>query len=472
MEPTPHKPESFRSSKAFITFTVAYAVFTDSFLYGAIVPMAPFALQRQGFEDGEVQKLITLMLAPWGWLSDRYPQRRVPFLFGLIVLLVATAVLWFAPFVLQRAILGLEISGRGLQGFASAIVWTTALAVLVDTVGQEELGEYAGYIGLALNLGNVAGPVLGGVDHEYGGVHGVFGLCMAVIGVDVVLRLIMKERQRKPFAVTMPNPSPDSGSESNKEATIELASPPTFSTSSALETSSLVRHSVSKRTRIPVIFRLLGSARFCVSLWGVFVLAVVFTVFDTVLPITVERILGWDATGAGLIFLPFSLPSLFGMLIGRRTDRRGGRWVVFASFLVACPCLIALRFVREKSAADIALLVVLLLLIGTCVTVILEPLFSEVGRRSKELQEMDARAGHDVRHGYHAQAYAHFNMAWSLGNTVGPIMAGYINDAAGWGGVTLALGILCGFSAVPLVLFCDGWLLSQWCLRRQGRQSE
>lgn len=56
------------------------------------------------------------------------------------MLLVATAVLWFAPFVRQRAILGLEISGRALQGFASAIVWTTALAVLVDTVGQEELG--------------------------------------------------------------------------------------------------------------------------------------------------------------------------------------------------------------------------------------------------------------------------------------------------------------------------------------------
>jgi hypothetical protein len=37
----------YRSSNAFIIGTVALAVFTDMFLYGAIVPVLPFALEEK-----------------------------------------------------------------------------------------------------------------------------------------------------------------------------------------------------------------------------------------------------------------------------------------------------------------------------------------------------------------------------------------------------------------------------------------
>ncbi|KAK4498361.1 hypothetical protein PRZ48_011019 [Zasmidium cellare] len=482
------KFERFRSSKGFITFTVSYAVFTDCFLYAAIVPMAPFALKKAGFEDDAIQENITLMLAVFGAVCFA-ASGWVPFLIGLIVLLVATAVLWSAPFVPHKTVLAVSLVGRATQGFASAVVWTTAMAVLVDTVGQERLGgnlthtpmkaaqhlhfiEHAGWIGLALNFGNILGPVLGGVVYEYGGVHGLFGLCIWVIALDIILRLIMKERARQPLKGKVSDSSLESGAgPTNKEATVELRSLPTFSTS-ATETSLMARRSVPNPTRIPAVLRLLGSTRFCVNLWGVFVLAIIFTALDAVLPVTVERILGWNATLAGVIFLPFSLPSLVGMQFGKLTDRFGGRWFIFASLTAACPALIALRFVQENAPTDVALLIFLLFFIGLCTTIILEPLFAEFARRATELQESDKHLGRDIRYGYYAQAYAHFNMAWSLGNTVGPLMAGYINNAAGWNGATLATGVICGFSAIPLVLYSEGPLIRKWSLRRQARQPE
>ena len=58
---------SLRSSTAFITFVVAYAVFTDQFLFAVIVPVAPFALHtRMHIEEERVQFWVALLLGVYG----------------------------------------------------------------------------------------------------------------------------------------------------------------------------------------------------------------------------------------------------------------------------------------------------------------------------------------------------------------------------------------------------------------------
>lgn len=52
-----------------------------------------------------------------------------------------------------------------------------------------------------------------------------------------------------------------------------------------------------------------------------------------------------------------------------------------------------------------------------------------------------------------AQAYALFNMAFAAGQLLGPILAGGVRVQAGWGVMTLVLGLLCGVTAVPIALF-------------------
>lgn len=49
--------------------------------------------------------------------------------------------------------IALQVVARILQGLASAIVWVTGLAIITDTVDQEEVGQYAGYLRPSLMVG-------------------------------------------------------------------------------------------------------------------------------------------------------------------------------------------------------------------------------------------------------------------------------------------------------------------------------
>jgi predicted MFS family arabinose efflux permease len=55
--------------------------------------------------------------------------------------------IWLAPNI------ALQVVGRILQGFAAAIVWITGLAMIADTVGQEDVGQYLSYLGVAMMVG-------------------------------------------------------------------------------------------------------------------------------------------------------------------------------------------------------------------------------------------------------------------------------------------------------------------------------
>ena len=53
----------FRSSKAFVTFVVGVAIFTDMLLANIIVPILPYILiERIGFDEDDVQKWSSILL--------------------------------------------------------------------------------------------------------------------------------------------------------------------------------------------------------------------------------------------------------------------------------------------------------------------------------------------------------------------------------------------------------------------------
>jgi MFS family permease len=136
-----------RSSRLFILTTICIAVATDTFLYGMIVPVIPFALSsRAGVAESSVQSYTSILLAVYGaallvcgplagFFADRSSSRRLPLLGGLLALAGATLMLCLARTV------ALLVIGRLLQGASAAVVWTVGLALLVDTVGQSEIGQ-------------------------------------------------------------------------------------------------------------------------------------------------------------------------------------------------------------------------------------------------------------------------------------------------------------------------------------------
>ena len=96
---------------------------------------------------GRYNPPILTLLAIWGWYADRHSSRRLPFLFGLVIIAGATIMIW-----LSRTIT-LQLVGRVLQGLAAAIVWVTGLTMIADRVGEAEIGQYVGYLGIAMMVG-------------------------------------------------------------------------------------------------------------------------------------------------------------------------------------------------------------------------------------------------------------------------------------------------------------------------------
>ncbi|KAL8830915.1 MAG: hypothetical protein Q9170_005517 [Blastenia crenularia] len=192
---------AYRSSRWFILTTICTAVFTDIFLYGIIVPVIPFALtKRAHVAQEDVQHWVSVLLAVYGaallasapvcgYLADKSTSRRLPLLVGLLALAGATLMLCFGNDI------GVLIAGRILQGISAAIVWTVGLALLVDTVGQKEVGQVMGFVSISMSVAILVAPLLGGVVYDRAKYYGVYYMAFALIVFDIILRMAMIEKK-------------------------------------------------------------------------------------------------------------------------------------------------------------------------------------------------------------------------------------------------------------------------------------
>ena len=210
----------------------------------------------------------------------------------------------------------------------------------------------------------------------------------------------------------------------------------------------------SLQNRLPPVITLLGSRRLLAGLWACLVQASLLTAFDATLPLFVRNTFGWSSTGAGLIFLAVVIPTFVAPLIGFLSDRYGPRWFAAAGFLLITPFLVLLRYVTHNSLNQKVLLCALLAFIGLCDALVFAPITAEITYvvEAKERK----RPGLYGSNGAMAQAYGLFNMAWAGGALVGPILAGMVNETAGWGTMAWALGLLSFVTAFPTAIWTGG----------------
>ncbi|KAK4503371.1 hypothetical protein PRZ48_004286 [Zasmidium cellare] len=109
---------------------------------------------------------------------------------GLVILGGSTAMLCVADSI------GLFAAGRVLQGASAAVVWVVGLALLVDTVGPDEIGAAMGYVGLSMSLAILLAPLLGGIVFANAGYYSVYAMAFGLIVLDIILRFAMIERRR------------------------------------------------------------------------------------------------------------------------------------------------------------------------------------------------------------------------------------------------------------------------------------
>src|ERR1700722_16464256 len=113
---------------------------------------------------------------------------RIPWYAGIVLMSVRTVF-----FGISSRFWMLIIS-RILQGFASSILYTAGLAVLVDTVSRDEVGQWMGTAMSCNNIGIIVSPLLGGIIYDKSGKMCVFAIMVALGAMDVVLRVLMNKR--------------------------------------------------------------------------------------------------------------------------------------------------------------------------------------------------------------------------------------------------------------------------------------
>lgn len=321
-----------------------------------------------------------------------------------------------------------------------------------------------------LNCLSLVAPLVGGVVLARAGYDAVFEIALGIIALDILLRFIMIER----------HVAQKDQVRSDREATLEDATiansqtleksayqPPAAPAADALYESLVLPQTAdvnedprlwTRRTRLPAILTLLSSKRLLSALLGTLIEGAIFSGLETVLPLETQAAFGWQSEGGGLIFLPLTLTSFLGPVVGRICDKYGPRFPIVVGFLIQCPSLTLLRLVDHNTIGQKALLCVLLTLVGCCITLTVDPLMAEIAYSVEEKAKQEPHRYQKANEAY-AQAFALFNMAFSVGNTVGPLCAGLVRDAAGWGTMSWTLGLLGGVAAVPTGLWCGGWIL-------------
>ncbi|KAJ5249876.1 hypothetical protein N7489_000286 [Penicillium chrysogenum] len=448
-------------------FVVAFATGTDIFMYGLIVPVTPTALkERVGIPEDNIQTWTSILLALYsaallafapvvGYIADRAESRRWPLLVGLVALAAATALLCVGTHI------ALWIVGRLFQGAAAAVVWTAGLALMVDTVGKDDLGQAIGYVSMAISVGTLAGPLLGGVVYEDGGYYAVFGLAFAFIALDIILRLLLIERRHavKWLAPEMTPLSVD-GHQSTENKSGEIPERPDLLPNGS-EPRESQTPSPPSRNALERITILLSSPRLVVSVWGYFIISIVLTSFDSVLPLFVQGTFEWQQSGQGLIFIPLMVPHVLDPVTGFIIDKypKTCRYLAAGAFLASVPVMVLLRFVTDNSMQHKVLLCALLACVGLCFAVAMPPLITEVFFTVKDKEDKTP----DIfgRGGAMALAFGLSNMGFAAGSLIGPFFAGFIRQEAGWGAMGWALGLIAGISSIPILLFVGGWILKK-----------
>ena len=450
---------AWRSNAFFICLTVGIGAFTDMFLYGLIVPVLPFMLQdRVQIPDSEMQSTISYLLATYafasvltspiaGILADRLSSsRQLPFLLGLVLLLLSTVLL-----AVGRSVPVLVLA-RFLQGASGGTVWTIGLALIVETVGPENLGKAVGTIFSFISVAGLFSPVIGGLLYAKTGYIGVFGVGIALVSIDFVMRLLMIEKK---VAAKYVDSDSDSSSRSDPyEATEDT--PLLFQGFNEHAHYRLPepKHRITRALPILLVLRDPG---LLTALFIGAMQAVLLGAFDATIPLVASSWYGFDSLKAGLLFSPLGgADFILGPLFGWCVDRWGTKPVSILGFTFLVPALILLRLPEEFSTSldknhQVALYASLLALNGMGLAIINSTSIVECGNVLEKYWKANERLFEGQAP--YAQLYGISSMVWSAGLTVGPLVAGMLREKIGYGNMNAVLASICALTAVLAALF-------------------
>ncbi|KAL0950625.1 hypothetical protein HGRIS_007416 [Hohenbuehelia grisea] len=352
----------WRASYWFITFVVGLGVATDLLVYSLVIPVLPFRLQQLGYTgvSGLVGWLLfaysgglVVATIPIAMLSERYNNRKIPLIGGLIGLVGSQIMLMEAPTYWVMAL------ARALQGISSSMVWVVGLALLCDVTPKQYIGRQLGFAMFGLSFGTIIGPPVGGALYDAFGFRGpcIFGIALAVL--DLIGRLFIIEPKDLPTFTEEPPTSTSDAPQSVDRAQLD-----TEKDSEKVVANEKVDQEVPTDTEHPrdlsllqVIIRLGKSGRAVTALLLSAVFGLVFGTIEPGLPLHLQAVWGLNSGQVGVVFIAglgpglictwFTLPLrvfkpcspciIASPVTGWATDKYGAEWVTLLCIVLSMP---------------------------------------------------------------------------------------------------------------------------------------
>ncbi|KAI8053391.1 major facilitator superfamily domain-containing protein [Syncephalis plumigaleata] len=424
--------ERTRRSRTALMFLVSLVLFNDMLIYG--VPVLPLIVRERlggdaksiGLLFGSAAIGILLATPIFGILSDRYRTRRRPMMVALLCCAIATLCFAFAATFWQLLL------ARILQGIAGGASWTISLSMVADAFPAHQLGVAMSSVLVWNSFGFLAGPAIGGFLFEYGGYMMPFLFC--AIGAFITLLV---------SSVVIP---PVLGEDTACLVSDELLAPsigPSYyesgearrlSTASEMYAESLVDHdvedglargyweadsefalsriSLNSHVCTPLTFLgLMCDKAIIVDCITIMVASSVFSGIEPTLPLHLIDRFELDPSLVGLLFMVIVLPHMIATpVVGWLCDRVSCKAVAAIGML-----LFALASPPIALPSQLNTEIICLAVFGLTAAIAMTPILPDMAN------QVTARGG-----GAYAQVFALWNMAYSLGMLIGPILSGII----------------------------------------------
>lgn len=233
--------------------------------------------------------------------------------------------------------------GRALQSIGGTVAWTFGYATLRDSVRAEDMGKTFGLVHGCVSAGALLGPAIAGFLLEMTGYWVTWSVMLAVLTLDIVMRLVMIEK-----------PKVDCDSEVNGRTNISISS----NTGEEVgEGSALLSGSHTRSHKTPTgasfsnaenknisqawfYYLILGQPRVVVGLLSYVIFSSLLSSYETTIPIHVQRAFNWTSLPAGLLFIGIQGPAIIlAPLCGLIRDKVGTRLPTGLGFILLAPLL-------------------------------------------------------------------------------------------------------------------------------------
>ncbi|USW58300.1 Putative major facilitator superfamily, MFS transporter superfamily [Septoria linicola] len=436
---------SWRTSKTLLLFTATLGLFTENFLYGFVVPIMPYMIEKRlGLDPAYTQRFTTELLFILGLISvpaapiighfaDKTTSRKVPLLIALVgctigTLLVATTLSIWAVYL-----------GRVLQGISGTGAWIVGFAMLTDAAGSKHMGKALGFAGSFITAGIITGPAISGVLLQWLGYWAAWSVPLGLLLIDFVARLAMIEEKK---SIETSN-TYEGGEEQNENAPL-------------LDSSNEEPKAGSPRGFYSIILTN-GSA--WAAMFNVTAFALILSGFDATLPLHLRDTFGWGPAPIGSIFLGLQIPSMcLAPFVGWLRDRIGLRWPTTIGWALTAPLLwfsgvpgnsefLGIGDGRRGQGVFIATIIA----IGICSSFVRGAGTFQLTSTMHELKAKDPNVFGPG--GGSSRIFSLTELSFNVGLMLGPVVCGSISGAFGFYYTACTLAAASAFVATTSFIF-------------------